>query len=313
MGQGQSQRAIKVITDSLLQGNWVVIENCHVDAAWVHELEIICLNVATSENINEEFRLWLTSHPVDHFPITVLQMSLKITIESAHGLKAIATQLFTTQPWLEESSFPSSFTGLAEQLWHRSIFALVFFHAVVQERVAFGPIGWNVPYEFNEADLDISMEQLKMFLTTYETIPMDGHSALIKDCNYGGRVTDAKDQLLLNTILDEIYNQNVVNEEGYEFVAFGGIRVPAVPTSLNNLVAVSKLSIRTSPATVGLNECAVFGSNCLEASDVRRRTIRLALRFCKYKLCFLIAASLRHSSNPNGITGHYKIQHCHSR
>jgi len=108
--------------------------------------------------VHEEFRIWMTCEPHNDFPIGLLQMSVKVTNEPPKGIKAGLYKTFTTlvnSEFLEKIDHPN---------WRVLAFSCCFLHSVVQERRKFGELGWCIPYEFNNSDLEASLEFIEKYL-----------------------------------------------------------------------------------------------------------------------------------------------------
>lgn len=110
-----------------------------------------------NEEIHDEFRLWITAEPHPAFPIGLLQMGIKITNEAPVGMKA---GLRNSYSWVSQDMMDI----VARQEWRQLLFVMCFLHSVTQERRKFGPIGWNIPYEFNQSDLSACVQFLQNHL-----------------------------------------------------------------------------------------------------------------------------------------------------
>uniref|UniRef100_A0A8D2DP18 Dynein axonemal heavy chain 1 n=1 Tax=Sciurus vulgaris TaxID=55149 RepID=A0A8D2DP18_SCIVU len=249
LGQGQGPRAEAMMRSSIERGKWVFFQNCHLAPSWMPALERLIEHI-NPDKVHRDFRLWLTSLPSNKFPVSILQNGSKMTIEPPRGVKANLLKSYSslTDDFLHSCRKVMEFKSL--------LLSLCLFHGNALERRKFGPLGFNIPYEFTDGDLRICISQLKMFLDEYEDIPYKVLKYTAGEINYGGRVTDDWDRRCVMNILEDYYRPAVLSPN--HIYSDSGIYHQIQPTyDLNGyLNYIKSLPLNDMPEIFGLHDNA---------------------------------------------------------
>lgn len=199
--EGFSQ-ADKVINSSAKNGRWVMLKNVHLAPQWLVQLEKKLHTLSPHPN----FRLFLTLEIHPKIPVNLLRAGRVFVFEPPPGIRANLLRTFSTIPATRMMKEPNERSRL--------YFLLAWFHAILQERIRYCPLGWSKKYEFNESDLRVACDTLDTWIDATamgrtnlppEKVPWDAVRTLFGQCIYGGKIDNEFDQRLLTSFLEKLF------------------------------------------------------------------------------------------------------------
>lgn len=196
--------AEKSISSASKIGGWVLLKNVHLAPGWLVDIEKKLHRL----NHHKGFRIFMTMEFNPKIPSTLLRMSMIHVFEPPSGIKASLMRTYggIVNPQRSEK---------APKERCRMHFLLSWFHAVIQERLRFTPIGWSKKYEFNESDQRGSLDAVDEWITKAtkemsdnidpKNIPWNAIRTLISETIYGGKVDNEYDGKILTSLTEQFF------------------------------------------------------------------------------------------------------------
>ncbi|XP_074099131.1 dynein heavy chain, cytoplasmic isoform X3 [Cotesia typhae] len=257
-GFNQADRAINMAVKA---GRWVMLKNVHLAPQWLVQLE----KKLHSLQPHAGFRLFLTMEINPKVPVNLLRAGRIFVFEPPPGIRANLLRTFSTVPASRMMKAPNERARL--------YFLLAWFHAIVQERLRYAPLGWSKYYEFNESDLRVACDTLDTWIEATamgrtnlppEKVPWDALVTLLSQCIYGGKIDNEYDQRLLASFLRKLFTPRsfegdfalVANVDGSGSGSQGNqprhITMPDGTRRDHFLKWIESLSDRQTPSWLGL-------------------------------------------------------------
>ena len=238
LGKGQISRAKEKVLKGVNEGYWVYLGNMHLSKAFMKELERVIEYINSQSVKNSNFQLFLSTKAVPYIPLSLLHDCVKITLEPSKGIQPNMHKIITNL--IPEYTVKESKDAFEEFFRYKKlVFALSWFHTILNERKRFKSLGWNVDYEFTDSDFVFSEKVLRDFVS--RDLQWEALNHLIANINYTGRVTDKWDARVLAVYAKELFVDQLLKDPEFSLIGQENDQVYTLPPENEELMNNTKL------------------------------------------------------------------------
>ncbi|KAM8953036.1 dynein axonemal heavy chain 5-like [Pelodytes ibericus] len=191
----------EIIRNGMSEGDWILLENVQNSTKLMMSLEEI---LRSNQNIDKNFRLWLSIQVGLDLPIRLLHRTVKIVVNMPMNMKSgiIHSWQFVSPNTLSLSRRPD---------WPALLHNFCFMHCATRLRTLFGSsAGWNFPNKmrFGTTELLEGLELLKRefkddeFPTGGRNVSWTTIRSLLSEIIYGSSISDVTDMTSFTSMVD---------------------------------------------------------------------------------------------------------------
>jgi len=226
MGTTESNQLADVQFKACLKsGRWILLKNVHLTPKYLLKIEKELHDAALSNTAHPNFRLFLTSEVSPNIPSKIIRRSVVMVCEAPNGLYS------NIQRSLQIFKSEKEIINDVPRERVRVFGFLALFHAIMQERLRYTPLGFSKYYPFNESDLRSGIQIMKKWIHSSsenikpEAIAWTGIKELLSISAYGSKVDNVFDIKIIESFIHQIFKP-----ENYDLN-----RVPHIIADIPNL------------------------------------------------------------------------------
>ncbi|CAF1577080.1 unnamed protein product [Rotaria sp. Silwood1] len=239
MGQGQEILARRYLQQTITLGGWLLLQNAHLGLDYLEEFHETLI---ATDTFDPSFRF----------------VCVRAGLKRTYGL--------INQDKLEY---------IETIYWRPLLYATSFLHSIIQERRKFGPLGWNIPYEFNQTDWEASVQYIQNHLDDMNpnlNISWKAIRYMISEIQYGGRITDDRDRRLMITYAKKWFNDLLFS---LDFKFYDGYSIPKVKRLDEYIDYIDKFPLIDPPQIFGLHSNADITYSTNRAKSMLEKIVHI--------------------------------------